>query len=364
MKASEVSELTIPEWNTLASCEESFSMMQSWEWGEVKAKLGWTPYRVGVLDGSRLVAGAQVLLKRLPLSIASVAYLPRGPIGHWTTHETAHLLFGKIHEIASRNRAIFLKVEPGVSTNPDLQNRFQEMGFRVSPSTNQPRTTIVMDISPDLEGILRNMRGSTRRKIKSTERKGVRVRLGDFGDLETFYRLMQATARRAGFVERSFDYYEAEFRTFARQGRAALFLAEYEDLTLAAHIAYVLGSRAAFFHQASDPAASALNPNCLLVWEEIKWAKSKGCCSYDLWGVPDEAARPMADDGEEQDSERTDGLWGVYRFKSGFSKNIVSYMEPRDYVYVPLLYNLLNNRLLTGDVLERISTWLDTRRLS
>ncbi len=55
-------------------------------------------------------------------------------------------------------------------------------------------------------------------------------------------------------------------------------------------------------------------PTYLLQWEAMRWAKARGCAEYDLWGVPDADETTL----EANFSERSDGLWGVYRFKRGF----------------------------------------------
>ncbi|RJP50451.1 MAG: peptidoglycan bridge formation glycyltransferase FemA/FemB family protein [Anaerolineaceae bacterium] len=359
MQISLLDETCAAEWNALSEAEASFSMMQSWDWGEAKKQLGWDAYRVAIMDGGNIIAGAQILVKGLPLGIGSLSYVPRGPIGHWTNPEIARLLFDELHRVARQKRAIFLKVEPGVVASSINKSLFIDLGFRNSSVVNQPCTTIIMDISPAPEMILRNMRDSTRRKIQSTERKGVTSRIGTIDDLVTFYKLMQITAQRAGFALRSFDYYKTEYLTFAQKGQAALFLAEYQGQILAAHIVYAVGKHAAFFHQASNNEASSLNPNCLLVWEEIKWAKSKGCSTYDLWGIPDEIGELVTLEKEIPAAERTDGLWGVYRFKSGFSKNIVNYISSLDYVYSPFLYKVISNKLINQNTYERFSVWLD-----
>ena len=77
-------------------------------------------------------------------------------------------------------------------------------------------------------------------------------------------------------------------------------------------------------------------PTYLLQWEAIRWAKGKGCQSYDLWGIPD------APEAELEDAfmERSDGLWGVYRFKRGFGGEVQRTIGTFDRVYQPLLYKL------------------------
>ena len=55
------------EWNKFVAQESAFGLLQSWEWGEFKERLGWQAIRIGIKDHNRLVAGTQLLIKLLPL---------------------------------------------------------------------------------------------------------------------------------------------------------------------------------------------------------------------------------------------------------------------------------------------------------
>jgi lipid II:glycine glycyltransferase (peptidoglycan interpeptide bridge formation enzyme) len=59
-------------------------------------------------------------------------------------------------------------------------------------------------------------------------------------------------------------------------------------------------------------------PTYLLQYEAMRWAAKAGCSEYDLWGVPDADEDAL----EAQFSKRSDGLWGVYRFKRGFGGEV------------------------------------------
>ena len=73
-----------------------------------------------------------------------------------------------------------------------------------------------------------------------------------------------------------------------------------------------------------------------------QWARERGCLTYDLWGIPDEEEEVL----EREFLKRSDGLWGVYRFKRGFGGQVMHYLGAYDYVYSPSLY-WLYNRLVT-----------------
>ena len=63
---------------------------------------------------------------------------------------------------------------------------------------------------------------------------------------------------------------------------------------------------------------------------------TRGCHSYDLWGVPD-APRLTLEAGFQS---RRDGLWGVYGFKRGWGGELRRTPGALDCVYNPILYQL------------------------
>jgi lipid II:glycine glycyltransferase (peptidoglycan interpeptide bridge formation enzyme) len=96
------------------------------------------------------------------------------------------------------------------------------------------------------------------------------------------------------------------------------------------------GARAWYFYGASSEAERSRMPAYLVQWEAMRWAIRHGCREYDLWGVPDADEAQL----EAQFTERSDGLWGVYRFKRGFGGQLVRSAGAWDRVYLPPLYAL------------------------
>ena len=77
-------------------------------------------------------------------------------------------------------------------------------------------------------------------------------------------------------------------------------------------------------------------PAYLLQWEAMRWAKARGCSVYDLWGVPDADEAAL----EAGFAHRSEGLWGVYRFKRGFGGVLRRSAGAWDRPYLPLVYPL------------------------
>jgi len=149
---------------------------------------------------------------------------------------------------------------------------------------------------------------------------------------------MLLTGKRDTFPIYSKEYYEAIYRLFVPAGLARLFLASYRGEVLAGLMAFALGRRAWYLYGASSNEHRDRMPNYLLQWEAIRWAKEKGCLTYDLWGIPDEDQDAL----ERGFLKRCDGLWGVYRFKRGFGVRLVRYLGAYDDVYLYPRYWLYN----------------------
>ena len=306
-------------------------VLQSWAWGELKARFGWRVQRVAV-DG----ALAQVLFRSLPGGLGTIAYVPKGPLADYGDQATFRALLETIRPLARKERALCLKIEPDMEDDPDLVEQLRALGFRPSSQVIQPRRTILVDLTPDPEELLRRMKQKTRYNIRLSARKGVTVRPGNEADLAPFYALMETTAERDGFGIHTRAYYEAAHQLFVGAGHGQLLLAEYEGQLLAGLVVLGLGGggTACYMYGASSDEHRNLMPAYALQWEAMLWAKEQGFQQYDLWGVPDEDEATL----EAGFTKRNDGLWGVYRFKRGFGGRLVRSTGAWDLVYAPLRY--------------------------
>jgi peptidoglycan pentaglycine glycine transferase (the first glycine) len=318
-------------WDDWLAAVPGAHVLQSWAWGELKARFGWRVQRLAVE-----AAGAQVLYRSLPAGLGTIAYVPKGPVGDFDDPPALQALLDAIHPLARQRRAICLKIEPNLEDDETLPGRLQALGFRPSPQAVQPRSTILVDLDAEPETLLKRMKQKTRYNIRLAARKGVTVRPGDEGDLPAFYRLMETTAQRDGFGIHSQAYYETAHHLFVPSGQGQLLLAEYEGQMLSGLVVLAFGDTACYMYGASSDQHRNLMPTYLLQWEAMLWARAQGCRRYDLWGIPDEDEATL----EAQFTQRHDGLWGVYRFKRGFGGRLVRSAGTWDLVYAPHRYRL------------------------
>ena len=324
-------------WNAFVAAHPQAHLLQSAPWGELKSRFGWSVERVALEGPSEsIVAGAQILYRRLPYGLGTLAYVAKGPLVDWQDAAQTADLISALDRAARARGALALSIEPDLPDTPDHAERLIRAGFMPGADTFQPRRTVLVDLGPDEAAILGAMKSKTRYNVRLAARKGVSVRQGSADDVEVYNRLAATTGARNRFGVRSPAYHRAALDLFAPHGQVAMFLAEYEGEPLAGLVAFCLGRTAWYFYGASSDAHRNLMAPYAVQWAAMRWAKAQGCTTYDLWGVPDEDQQTL----EAEFAGRSDGLWGVYRFKRGFGGALYRTIGAWDRVYGALRYRL------------------------
>ncbi len=321
-------------WDSLVSTHPRGHLLQTTAWGELKAAFGWTPARAALAQSGRprdLVAGAQVLFQRLPFRLGWWGYVPFGPVVDWADDEQVRAVFAALDGVARQRGAAFLKLEPGF----DLAGiDWPGYGLHPSPQTVQPPRTIRIDLSGGEDVILARMNQGTRRNIRKSEKFGVVVREGTRADVDSFNAMIRRTGDRQDFGVHAPEYYQRAYDLFAARGQAALMIGSAEGRDLAGVMVFALGGQAWYLYGASLDAERHRMASYGVQWAAIRWAMARGARTYDLYGVPDAAPEDL----EAQFETRSDGLWGVYRFKRGWGGEVIRSAGAWDRVYSATVY--------------------------
>jgi lipid II:glycine glycyltransferase (peptidoglycan interpeptide bridge formation enzyme) len=333
-------------WDRLVSAHPAGHLLQTWSWGELKARYGWTPGRTAVLDGDRMAAGAQVLFRRLPGRLGSMGYVPKGPVisqdappAQWDA------LLAALSALVKAHNAHFIRIEPEWEQGRAPARR--ELLPQPDTAIVQAPATVMVDLRPAPDDILAQMKPKWRYNIRLAERKDINVRIGSAADLPQFQRLSEITAGRDGFPIRAEAYYRAAYELFVVNNAVALFIAEYAGKPLASIMVFVCGPMAIYLYGASSDEERNRMPNHLLQWRAMLWAKARGCTLYDLWGMPDlpPGLDPDVPLPPNAGVRATKLPVGLLRFKEGFGGRIVRYAGAYDIVFNPLMHRLVNSLL-------------------
>lgn len=333
------------QWNAAIEHLPGAHALQTWQWGQVKARFGWTSHPLVWRDASGDVCAAALLLLRkaairgigLPLT---VLYIPRGPLLDWTQEGLVRQVLDDLEVLARDKRAIFLKIDPDLplgygipgedgdeNYQPGLavQDRLSARDWIFSAEQIQFRNTVTVDLTGAEDDLLARMKSKTRYNIRLAERRGVIVRPGGVGDIDLLYRMYAHTALRDDFTIRGKAYYHTVWETFFKAGLAEPLIAEVDGQPVGGAVIFRFGGRAWYMHGMSLDAHREKMFTYRLQWEAMTRARAAGCRTYDMWGAPD----TFSED---------DPLWGVYRFKDGFGGQVVRTLGAWDFPVRSLIY--------------------------
>ena len=293
------------------------SFLQSFEWGQFQKALGKKVWRFEISQDNLVIAEIQMIKETFPLKRKSFFYIPFGPVFKENIQtekkkEIFDLLFRKITQIAKKEKAIFLRIEP-------RSPLFEEENFEIPPRRIQPQKTLLLDLRKEEEDIFKNFTYKVRYNIRLSERKGIKIEFKD-EYLPEFYELIKKTAKKDQF--RPFDekYYKRLFDIISKDFKVKLCLANYKGRIIAANILIFFGKDSIGVHGASDWKYKALKAPNLLQWERIRFSKNSGYERYNFWGI-DEKKWP-----------------GLTFFKKGFGGEEFMYPEGRDIVFQDFWY--------------------------
>ena len=319
-------------------------VLQSWEWGEVKAQTGWRAERL-LLPGGQ---GAAQFLTREPMPglPLRVGYVPKGPVIDWRDGRAVDAALDALQAHARTRNCVLVKIDPNVTEDSvegqSLLRKLRARGWLYSSEQIQFKNTAFTDLRLDEDALLEQMKSKARYNVRLAERRGITVREGLAANLDAFYALYAETGARDGFLIRPASYYRTTWRTFleaqadaSNPAGGALLLAEHaeEGAPVAGVFLLKYGATTWYFYGASSERRRRDMPNYLLQWEALRWARAHGCTVYDWWGAPTDP------------EDAGDSLQGVWGFKQGLGAELQVHVGAWDYPMSRPLYQVYQRAL-------------------
>lgn len=293
-------------------------VIQSWEWGEFRARLGLPLLRYGLYEKGKLKTAFQLTLHKIPFTKYFVGYLPKGP-------EPNKALADALQRIGRENRCAFIKVEPNVIATGDPYKVYPT--FLPSPKALFTKYNFIVDLTKSEEELLKSFHPKTRYNIKVAQKHGLVVeeRLDDKA-FKDYLKLYFDTTERQQYFGHNKSYHKAVWETLKKNNMARLLIAYYKGKPLTAWL--LLNFKETLYYPyggSSDKYRETMSSN-LVAWEAIKLGKRLGCKSFDMWG----ALGP--------DAPESDPWYGFHRFKKGYGGELVEYIGTYDLIFNSNLY--------------------------
>lgn len=317
VKEADIDELDVQEWNDLLLKSEICDAFQTYEWAQVMRNgVNAHPYFLMVRNKGETIGGVMLLRKKMFGIIDS--YEVRG--GPLFVREDKTFVMENIIKILKKRkgRAMYILFVPFPPINYGFKEMFRNMGYYPFPFR-----TIIIDLKRPLKDVWRALDKKARWGVRKAERLGVKVKVANaWQEWEQYYKLHVLHGREKQYPVEPYGFFKEMFKLNFRN-MSRLFIAEYNKRIIAGSLFLVYKKNMIFLQNASLSAFLTYNPNNLLQWRSIEWARENGVTTYDINGLP---------------LEETPYLRGVYDYKKRWDGHIQWY------------YYYINRRLLYGGV--------------
>lgn len=318
MKTEIVTRENANELDAFVASHPKGHFLQTSVWGRVKDDWKW--FGVIARDDSGEIKGTLAVLARQISKLPyHMLYAPRGPVCDLHDSVTFNALVDAAKAEGKKINGYMLKIDTDApADDEEYASIIKETGFIQQPrfmnfEGYQCRFVYRLNISGKTEDeVFGAFHSKHRYNVRVALKHNVEIKQCGTEMAQTFYDIMVETGERDGFAIRSADYFAKIIETFGDDAR--LNMAFYEGKPVAGTLCVHWGNKVWYFYGASLNSHRNVMPNYLLQWTNIQWAISLGCDIYDFRGI----------------SGIIDETNGLYRFKKGFSGDMVEFMGEAD----------------------------------
>lgn len=304
-------------------------IVQSWEWGEFRKKLGIPLYRFGLFESDSPQEVFSLSLHKIPLLSKNIGYLPKGPFPS-ADLAAALATLGKDLNCAA------IKLEPNLLSGVTLPQKIDQK-FRPSSKDVFAKYNYLIDLSQTENQLLSNMHPKSRYNIKVAQKHKVWVeeRTDDLA-FEIYLKLYFDTVSRQKYFGHNKIFHTVAFKTLRDAKMARILIAFYtppgsaDKLPLSAWMIYNFHDTLYYPYGGSSPEYRNVMATNLVAWEAIKLGKRLKLKTFDLWGaLPPETS--------------TSHPWqGFHNFKAKLGGKLVSNLGAYDLIFDPLIFTVFS----------------------
>jgi peptidoglycan pentaglycine glycine transferase (the first glycine) len=324
---------TAEAWQIFAQSVSNVDYLQNPRWADVSRTDEWWLKRAPLYcwsesDGT-LVLTAVVLRRTLPIPHRYHYSIPRGPVfaspdvfERWLSWALPRME----HDGVRISMAPRCELHDG---GDEIETILERAGF-VRRRILGSWATLVLDVSGSEDAVLHSFRRQTRQAIRKCQNAGIEIISGDTpsgrASLAALISEMAERVPTMGVLSEA-ALARASSGYFAGGRGGTILLARAGNKVVAGALVVRQGSRGYLVALPSSRVSIKMPTSHLIVWEAIRWAKSRGCTTFDLEGYS-----LVARQGE--------ALWGVNQFKRGFAPRVsaTTYVAIHEKIVRPIPY--------------------------
>ncbi|MGI0084693.1 MAG: lipid II:glycine glycyltransferase FemX [Nitrososphaerales archaeon] len=287
---SEFDTVTERDWYERLLEFEDANIYQTWSYAEVSWGLDNTSHLVLKKDG-RTVALAQVRVIKVPFVGIGIAYVRWGPIWRRSTKADEDVFRQVVRALRNEltcKRRLVLRLFPAVFDDDPLcySTILKEEGFSILRGVSANRT-ILMDLSPSLDGLREGMMPHWKRELKIAERKQLQVIEGDQDELfGAFIEIYKEMVCRKQFAEpNDINHFRLIQAKLPKELKMRIMLCKSGDDICSGLICSAIGNKAIYLFGATSNSGMKSRGSYLLHWKLLETSKQQRIAVYDLNGI-------------------------------------------------------------------------------
>lgn len=312
-------------WNSVLSSSVKGNFEQTFEYGEIMKTS--SPHTrvvrllavdnkgpVGIVQGRYL----NILGFGLSITVGGSVGGGAGPVTIVKGEERALLvqyLLMALENFGVRNRIMELKVWWPDSWG--MRNIFRDQRYKCTGKANK----FTVDLNKPLDDLWNSVASNKRKNVRKAVKKGVEVIQGhSHEDLLSYYGMLQASGKRAGFTYPPLSEFEAVWKLYKP---CKVFLAKLKGKNVAGVFIVIHGNTVYARAAGSLRDAWSSRPNDLLHWKVMEWGCEQGFSRYHMGLVTE----PVPTKGSH--------TWGVWRWKREWNGTLEIVRIFRKALYLP-----------------------------
>lgn len=277
--------------------------LQTKEWGEFRKEWG------NIVEYSK---SGLIIFSKIPYTKFTIGTIIRG-------QEPTKKDVLEIEKIGRDKNAIFIKLEPNVIKSDKLVKSLKTWGL-VEGKTLFTPTSFWIDLTKSEEDLLKSFSSKTRYNIRLAQKHGVKIEINNSDKaFEKYLELTDETNKRQGFYSHTHKYHRLMWKHL--KGKVAnILVAKYNKEIISTWVLFNNDKFLYYPYGASTDKHKEVMSNNLMMWEAIRFGKSKNLKTFDLWG-------------------REIGK-GFTKFKEGYNPEVVEFIGSWDLIINKPLYYL------------------------
>ncbi len=289
--SAEVDRVGKDQWSDLLKIFDDATIYQTWSYGAAR----WGENNLSHLiikKHGQIRAVAQSRITKFPGIGGGIAYIDRGPLWHirekgkeWESFRQA--IRALIQEYVI-NRGLFLRIKPneiddGTGT---IRNLLRIEGFQWR-SAVPPYRTILVDLTPSTDELLKGLKKKWRENLRSSQRNGLNVLQGHGDDLyEKFSVLYKEMHARKKFIQYvNINEFRNIQKSLPESQKMNIMICENDGESIAGLVWSAIGDRGIPIFSATGNKGLKLRGSYLLRWQMLEELKKRGCRYLDQGGI-------------------------------------------------------------------------------